>query len=68
MIWNGFSGGGKRPKFTFIGWKVSDSAPPVTWFSNAPRAVVCGGGSKDCPSASLAARRPAMRPIDALSI
>ena len=30
---------------TFIGWKVAASAPPVTWRTSAPIAVVAGGGS-----------------------
>ena len=31
---------------TFIGWKVSASAPPVMWPSSAPSAVSTGGGGK----------------------
>ena len=38
--------GGIRPKLTFIGWKVSASAPPVMWASRAPSAVSGGGGGK----------------------
>ena len=42
----GLASGGIRPKLTFIGWKVSASAPPVMWPSRAPSAVSTGGGGR----------------------
>ena len=41
--------------------------PPVMWAISAPSAVVCGSGSSARPSASATAKRPAIRPIAALS-
>lgn len=70
----GASTGGNRPKLTFIGWKErlpgSSSEtmwPPVIWLSSAPKAVVDGGSEAARPSRSAAAKRPASRPIAALS-
>src|SRR5262249_16406033 len=67
--------GGKRPKLTFIGWYERGPAgsapetvstwPPVICASNAPCAVVGGGGVREWPSRSAAAKRPAMRPTGA---
>ena len=46
----GASTGGKRPKFTFIGWNErlpgsssETMCPRVMWLSSAPKAVVIGG-------------------------
>ena len=69
----GSSIGGNRPKLTFIGWNERGPAsiasiwPPVMWLSSAPIAVVGGGGASARPSRSAAAKRPAIRPIAALS-
>src|SRR6185437_2301451 len=66
--WRGASvSGGNRPKLTFIGWNVAASAPPVTWRSSPPSAVVSGGGANASSSNSAAAKRPASRPMAALS-
>src|SRR5439155_9188272 len=59
--------GGKRPKLMFIGWKLCASAPPVIWARRAPSAVVGGGALASPPLLSAAAKRPASRPIAALS-
>src|SRR5262245_47507910 len=67
--------GGKRPKLTFIGWyeRVPVGAalgsvsiwPPVICASNAPCAVVGGGGMRYSASRSAAANRPAISPMAA---
>lgn len=59
--------GGKRPKFTFIGWKLFASAPPVMCVTSAPIAVSGGGGGRSRPRISAAAIRPARSPMAALS-
>src|SRR5579863_1927927 len=69
----GSSIGGNRPKLTFIGWNERGPAsidsmwPPVMWLSRAPMAVVGGGAGNANPSRSAAAKRPAIRPMAALS-
>ena len=69
-----WASGGNRPKLTFIGWNergapASSAAmwPPVIWPMRAPSAVVAGSGSSVSPRASATAKRPAMRPMAALS-
>ncbi len=71
----GVSIGGSRPQLMFflrLGTRYLPTSspsmwPPVTWSTRAPRAVVGGGASSVLPRRSAAAKRPASRPVAALS-